>query len=167
MRKHELVLAMAMAAAALVTATAAEANAQEGRAERATYVGPNRAMLSSGLITFGLSYAPAVVVAASSDQSVDHHLYVPVAGPWLDLANRPLCGPGAISCDAETTDKVLLVVDGVFQGIGTVDVLMSFLSPERVTYVTVANHAPARARIRLAPIALGRGAYGVATVGRF
>ena len=43
-------------------------------------------------MTFTLAYVPAVLVAQQSTQSADNHLYVPVVGPWVDLADRPTCG---------------------------------------------------------------------------
>src|SRR6516162_3853198 len=57
-----------------------------------TYTGPNRALISTGLVTFGLAYVPAVIVAGTSSLPADNHLYIPVAGPWLNLADRPACG---------------------------------------------------------------------------
>jgi hypothetical protein len=119
---------------------------------------------SSGLITFGLSYIPALVVAGTSDVSADHHLYVPIVGPWLDLGGRPGCGPGQISCDAETTNKVLLVFDGIFQGIGAITTVAGFLSPERHEVVSAADSD--KPTLHLAPANVASG-YGLAAFGSF
>jgi hypothetical protein len=127
------------------------------------YGGPNRALIGTGLVTFGLSYIPAVVVAGSSTLEADHHLYVPVAGPWLNMANRPLCGPESIACDIETTNKVLLAVDGVFQGIGAVTTLIGFVTPERETILTSAKVGG----VHLTPAKVGRTGYGLAAFGEF
>ncbi|HEX3771354.1 MAG TPA: hypothetical protein VHV30_10835, partial [Polyangiaceae bacterium] len=136
----------AMAASALVATTwTATSHAQEttvvqsnttsapapvAAESRDAYTGPNRRLIGSGLVTFGVSYIPALIVAGTSDVSADHHLYVPIVGPWLDLGDRPECGAGHIGCDTETTNKVLLVVDGLFQGIGAVTTVWGFLTPE-------------------------------------
>jgi hypothetical protein len=128
------------------------------------YMGPNRALIATGLVTFGLAYVPAVIVAGSSTQSYDHHLYVPVVGPWLNLANRPQCGPETIDCDTETTNKVLLGVDGVFQGIGVITTLAGFLTPEPARAVVTAKTKPS---LHVTPAKVGRTGYGVAAFGEF
>lgn len=128
------------------------------------YTGPNRRLIASGLITFGASYIPALIVAGTSDTSADHHLYVPIVGPWLDLGDRPGCGSGHIGCDTETTDKVLLVVDGIFQGIGAVTTVWGFLSPERHEVVKTAE--PEKPSVHVSPTSVGSG-YGVTAFGSF
>ena len=145
-----------------VVATPAAPVAETGRD---AYSGPNRRLIGSGLITFGLSFIPALVVAGTSDISADHHLYVPIVGPWLDLGDRPGCGAGSISCDSETTNKVLLVFDGIFQGIGALTTVAGFLSPERHEVVT-ASEAPGKPTLHLAPANVASG-YGLAAFGSF
>jgi len=134
--------------------------------ERTTgYSGPNRALIGTGLVTFAASYIPAVIVAGESPQPADHHLYVPIAGPWLDLANRPGCGVASVSCDTETTNKVLLAVDGVFQGIGVLTTIAGFLSPEH-DEETVATSAKAdKPTIHVSPAEMGAGGAGLAAFG--
>jgi hypothetical protein len=125
--------------------------------------GPNAPLITTGLGMFGLSYVPALVVGASSSQSADSNLYIPVAGPWLDLANRPACGGrGQPTCAGETTNKVLLGVDGVFQGLGAGMTVVGLLVPTRHTVVTrTSADGPT---IRISPARLGTG-YGVTAVG--
>jgi len=143
------------------TATVAAAPA----AEREAYTGPNRRLIGSGLVTFGLSYIPAVIVAGTSDTSADHHLYVPIVGPWLDLGDRPGCGgAGNIGCDTETTYKVLLVADGLFQSIGAITTVWGFLTPERREVVTTA--AVDKPTVHVTPTSVGTG-YGLAAFGSF
>src|ERR1700722_10885475 len=55
--------------------------------------GPSMAMVESGVVMFGLSYVPAVVVGATSGLSADKSLLVPIAVPWIDLTQRPGCAP--------------------------------------------------------------------------
>jgi hypothetical protein len=136
-----------------------------------TYTGPNRALISTGLVTFGLSYVPAVIVAGTSSNPADNHLFIPVAGPWLDLADRPACGTApieaaasaAIPCDMETTNKVLLGVDGVFQGIGALTTLVGLLSPEHEEEPVLTG----KPTLHITPARMGKGGYGIAAFGNF
>jgi hypothetical protein len=138
--------------------------------EERPYSGPDRRVIGSGLTTFALSYIPAVIVGATSDTSTDHHLFVPVVGPWLDLGNRPGCGPTHIGCDTETTYKVLLVVDGILQDIGVVTAISGLLMPERHEVVQTADGAgkadKADVRVTVSPTSIGTG-YGMAALGSF
>jgi hypothetical protein len=140
--------------------------APPGPEVRSGYAGPNRALLGTGIVTFGVAYVPAVVVAGESSQSVDHHLYVPVVGPWLDLANRPGCGPGSIACDTETTNKVLLATDGIFQGLGVISVVAAFLSPEHERAV-VETGSTDKPTLHVSPAQIGAGGYGLRAFGQF
>lgn len=141
------------------------ASAQTVRRETVTERGgPSHSMLFSGLATFGISYGAAAVVAAESDLSADHRLYVPFAGPWLALSGRGPCGVGAPrSCDAATANKVLIITDGVFQGLGGLLIIESFLNPETRTVTRADATQP---RVRVAPL-LGSNGYGVAAFGNF
>lgn len=126
--------------------------------------GPSRAMLFSGLGTFGISYGAAALVAATSDLDADHRLYVPIAGPWMALSDRGPCGIDAPrTCDAATTNKVLIVTDGVFQALGALLVVEAFLNPETITTHRASAESP---RLRLAPT-FGSNGYGLAAVGKF
>ena len=136
--------------------------------ESRSYAGPNRALLGTGIVTFGLAYIPAVVVAGESNQPADHHMFVPVVGPWLNLGNRPDCGVGNVSCDNETTNKVLIAADGVFQGLGVLAVVGSFLSPEHDQVVTrTASREPEKPSLHFAPAQMGSGGYGLRAFGKF
>ncbi len=135
--------------------------AQAPGAERAATTRPNVPLITTGLVTFGLSYVPAVVVAGESSQSADHNLYIPVAGPWLDIANRPGCGAAGPSCTTETTDKVLIGVDGVFQGVGAVMTVIGLLTPETHTVAAAKADKPS---IHISPAQVGSG-YGLGAVG--
>ena len=148
---------------------AAPASAQQIVEERTVASGPNRSMLYSGIWTLGLSYVPALVVAAESSRHGDKDLYIPVAGPWMDLANRSACPPN-IRCSDETANKVLLVIDGVFQGLGALDIIGAFLMPETRTITTRTN---AKTDFRLAGLSLRlspawfQSGYGISALGSF
>jgi hypothetical protein len=126
--------------------------------------GPSTAMISSGIGTFTLSYLPAVVVGATSGLGADRTLFVPVAGPWMDLTQRSRCGP-IVSCNAEDTDKVLLVTDGVFQAIGAITIVGGFLTTthERRTV----RAADLRPTLRISPARVGGRGYGLMALGSF
>jgi len=121
--------------------------------------GPNAFLFSSGLVTTGLSYTPALVVAVNSDRSEDKYLYAPFVGPWLDLAARD---------DDSKVNRTLLVVDGVFQTIGALQLIASLMfidsgssnvaSSDDGSFVSQATVAPAR---------LAEDGYGLVAVGRF
>ncbi|MFT3772137.1 MAG: hypothetical protein QM820_42570 [Minicystis sp.] len=93
---------------------------------------PNGALIGSGALMLGLSYGGSIVVAAASDRQDDQHLYIPVVGPWMDIANREPCR--GYDCGAnETANKIMLVTDGVFQGVGMLQIVGGFLFPETRT----------------------------------
>ncbi len=91
---------------------------------------PNRPLLVTGVILLGGSYGASAIIAATSNRTADEKLYYPVAGPWMDLNDRN-CDINA--CPNKTLDKVLLVGDGVLQGLGALSVLMSLVIPEKTT----------------------------------
>src|SRR5262249_47346884 len=118
--------------------------------------------IASGLISFGISYGAAVVVAGTSDHQGDHHLYVPVIGPWLDLADRGNCDIDNTKCDSETTNKGLLGLDRLFQGAGVISTVAGVLTPvdHGDTYVS-------DRKVHVTPVSFGKGAPGFAAFGRF
>jgi hypothetical protein len=81
------------------------------------------------------------------------------------MANRGSCDVGNNACNNETTNKVLLGVDGVLQAIGTIEVVWGFLRPEHreVTTVAATRYTPA---ITFTPSSVA-GGYGLAAFARF
>jgi hypothetical protein len=122
------------------------------------------AMVGSGVAIFGLSYIPAVVAGAASNLGADRNLFVPIAGPWIDLTQRPGCT--ASSCNGENTAKVLIVTDGIFQAIGVLTVLGGFLTTAHETK-TVQSTASLHPTLRITPAQLGSGGYGMVALGAF
>jgi hypothetical protein len=123
---------------------------------------PNPYLLGFGLTLWGASYAPSVAVAAASGNSADRSLYVPVVGPWIDLASRSPCtGNG---CSSESTNRALLVTDGTLQGLGTVLTLVSFFSPTHREILTIGDrNGP---RLHIEPAWVGS-SYGVRALAQF
>jgi hypothetical protein len=126
-------------------------------------VRPNRQLLTAGTIAFGLPYTASVVAAAGSERDSDNHLYLPVVGPWLALADRGGCGPSGCD-DAENTARGLLIANGIVQGGGALLVLGSLLVPERRL---PAAPAARTGSVRLTPGMVGRSGYGLAAWGQF
>jgi hypothetical protein len=126
------------------------------------YTGPHRAMIGTGVLTLVVWYVPSAIVASNSRISGDSHLAVPVAGPWLDLADRPQCGAGNISCRTERLNQTMLVLDGLFQAWGVGAVITGLFVTERPR-----PPAPAAATLRISPAQVGPSAYGVAAIGTF
>jgi len=130
--------------------------------------GPSISELSSGIITLGVTYGAAAIVAAESPQSADHRMFIPVVGPWMALFNRPGCG-GATgpSCGMETAYMVLIVADGIGQALGSLTIIDAFLHPEErtVTHSTIAT-APLNPVVHVLPSSVGSG-YGMLAIGAF
>jgi hypothetical protein len=129
---------------------------------------PSVSELSSGVVTLGLTYGAAVIVASESPQPADHRMFVPIVGPWMALSNRPGCG-GATgpSCSTETAYVVLIVADGIGQGLGAITIVGAFLHTEErtVTRSTIAT-APLKPVFHVLPSSVGSG-YGMLAVGTF
>jgi hypothetical protein len=124
--------------------------------------GPDPFLLNSGLIVTGLSYTPALIVAINSDRSEDKYLYAPFVGPWLDLAARE---------DSSKLDNTLLVVDGVFQTIGLVQIVASLMwvdDGDDDDDVGAADAADSSIDVAsVAPARFSEGGYGLMAAGRF
>jgi len=128
--------------------------------------GPNTDLMGIGIVTLALPYFASVAVATSN--TGHDNLYIPVAGPWLDLADRPSCGGGGSShcSDMEPLNKFLLVGDGILQGIGALEVLAGLVSSTPYDKPAHAS-APSGPSIHVAPTRVGRTGYGVGAVGTF
>lgn len=122
------------------------------------YAGPNAYLFSSGLITTGLSYTPALIVAINSDRDEDKYLYAPFVGPWLDLAARD---------GGSKVDTTLLVVDGVFQTIGALQIIGSFIFTGGSATASSASSPSVAQRTVVAPAKVAGEGYGLVAVGTF
>ena len=124
----------------------------------------NARVLTTGAVLFGTSYAASVIVAASaSDENRERgfgRLYIPIAGPWLALGEHSDCPITSPSCDRETTTKLLLVADGLFQAAGILAIADGILEP-----------SSRRVRVRNTTLGIKpsvvKGNPGVAVFGRF
>jgi hypothetical protein len=136
-------------------------------AEQSSYVPPNRLLLGSGLVALVGSYVPSVLVAASNNNSFDDKLFIPVAGPWMNLAQRPGCGGNVqTACGTEGVFKALLIVDGAFQGLGALATVLGLVTPEKRTKTVVTGKVD-KPSVHVTPVGFGHGGYGVAALGNF
>ncbi|WP_437952750.1 hypothetical protein WME98_20075 [Sorangium sp. So ce296] len=136
-------LALLTSAAAVAVATMGfteAAHAQERTRDTVTITDsvPNRGLIWSGVAVLGTTYGISTVVATFSDRPADRALWVPIAGPWIDLGTRGKCG-GDRSCNTEATNKVLLVADGLGQAIGALQILSGFIFPAKRTVTEVGS----------------------------
>lgn len=124
---------------------------------------PNRPLLVGSGTLLVASYVPTAVIGGVSDRSEDRYLFIPVAGPWVDLTQRDCT---ARPCTNEDLNKALIIGSGVLQGIGALGVLSSFFIPERTTRLSTATTTPQK-QFAIAPAQLGRSAYGLSALGTF
>lgn len=123
------------------------------------YTGPNRAMIGTGVLTVLVWYVSGAVIASRSRIDSDSRLFAPIVGPWLDIAGRPACGPGYISCRVETGNQTLLVLDGLFQAWGVGAAIAGVFITERPR--------AAATSLQIAPARIGASGYGVTAIGSF
>ena len=117
---------------------------------------PNRPLLVAGVATFLGAYGTGVVVAAESKLDADKRLYIPVAGMWLDVANRP-----CTSCTTgDTVATISFVAGGVAQVAGLALVGASFVFPEKERKIRRSSS------LEVIPLSLAGGA-GVGAIGTF
>jgi hypothetical protein len=109
----------------------------------------NAPMVTTGALVFAASYGASVVVAATAaNDRANNRLYVPIAGPWLALNDRGPCDTTRSSCDQETTAKVLLIADGVFQAAGIVGVISGMLQPTSHREITSSARRDTKLHVR-------------------
>jgi hypothetical protein len=119
----------------------------------------NAPVFATGALVFAASYGASAIVASTSDHPGAERLYVPVAGPWLALNDWGDCPIENPRCDENTTEKVLLVADGVFQAAGVLTMVTGLLTP---TTRTVYTQRTADTTVKVRPTK-----NGFAVVGRF
>jgi hypothetical protein len=155
------VAAGALAAAVVVGGATASAQEKGVATNGGTWGsgGPQSFLLESGLVTTGLAYTPALIVALESDRSEDKYLFAPFIGPFLDLANRDDANEGA---------RTLLVLDSIFQTLGLLQLIASCVPIEWVRDVGAPDStASSWSQTAVAPARLSEDGYGLVAQGRF
>lgn len=118
---------------------------------------PHRPLLYTGAAMFIASYASTAALTVSRDlrdQDGDPTLYLPVAGPWLHLANS----------NETALNAFLIASSGILQGAGVALSALSLVVPERVPAATIQAGG---VKVNLSAATLGRGAAGLGAVGTF
>ncbi len=131
--------------------------------ERTVEKRPNSTLLSTGAGLFVLSYGGSVISGALSDRDDDKRLFIPVAGPWMNLANRTCAAPTPCG-ENEDVAKAMIVTSGIVQGAGVLLALGSLIVPETTSIRERTKSA--RPGVTVLPMSFGAGA-GIGAVGRF
>jgi hypothetical protein len=114
---------------------------------------PNRPLMITSAAMFLGAYVPTIITAAANQSQTSNNLYIPIAGPWMEIAREPTSG----------ANKALLSLSGIFQGLGTIGMISSFFVPETKTHKW---YLMGNGRFQLSPTA-ARGSYGLSANGRF
>lgn len=125
--KHRIVTcSLAIALVATAIAGARDAQAQQIVVERrpVTLTEPSAALTNAGIVTLALSYGVAAISGGASTYDKDRLLLIPIVGPWIDLANRPA---NDCHCGEEAAARIGLVVDGIFQAIGVIELVAGLI----------------------------------------
>ena len=93
---------------------------------------PNYELIAGGTLLFVSAYGFSAMTASASPVHADENLFIPVVGPWLDLAARPHCDNLRMhpACETEGANKAMLVASGVTQSLGVLLVLGGVLFPK-------------------------------------
>ena len=132
--------------------------------ERSIEKRPNATLLSTGVGLFVLSYGSSVIGGAISDRESDKKLFIPVAGPWMNLADRS-CNASTPCGENEDVAKAMIVTSGVVQGAALLLALGSLVVPE-TTSVRERTKTATAPSVKVLPVSFVAGA-GLGAVGRF
>jgi hypothetical protein len=134
--------------------------------QRTEFIRPNVPLLTAGGLTFLGSYVPSFIVAASSDHDGDKWLYLPVAGPFIDLASRGCDNDIQTgTCGTTAWERGALIASGAVQAVGAAMIVGSFFTPSRKVVTTGAVDKPRL--LQITPVTLGSRAPGLMAVGTF
>jgi hypothetical protein len=136
--------------------------------QRTEYIHPNVPLLTTGGLTFLAAYVPSFVVAATSDHDDDKWLYLPIAGPFVDLATRG-CSNNIQTgtCGTTAWERGALIASGSVQAVGAAMIVGSFFSNTRRLTSTTGEVDNKPRLLSVTPATIGSGAPGVLAVGTF
>ncbi len=126
-----------------LVAVAADVHAEDTVVRREVTVSPSSALVATGTILLALGYGVAAVTAASTTYDKDRFLFIPLAGPWIDLGLRPP------STSDENWARFGLVVDGVAQLAGLVLVVTGLVMRARAPRSVAAFVTPTATGVSL------------------
>jgi hypothetical protein len=135
--------------------------------ERSIEHRPNKTLLSTGAGIFILSYGASVIAAAASSRDADNKLFIPLVGPWMDLADRG-CTLATPCGSSEDVAKAMIITSGIVQSAGVLLALGSLVIPESTTVTdrTTTAKTEKKPTVSVLPVSYAAGA-GVGAVGTF
>ena len=113
-------------------------------------------LITGGALLIG-TYVTTAAVSGANGPVADRDLYIPVVGPWINIADR------SSNRDNNTRDTLLIAGSGVLQGIGAAMLVTSFFVPESVP---AARISAGNVKMQVTPTA-SAGAAGLGAVGTF
>lgn len=120
----------------------------------------DRPLVLSGPFTLDKAYVPPQWVAIESDGRADDNLNTPVASSWLNLPQRDAdCDR---ECGFETKNQSLRIADGIFQGLGPLQVLGSLVLPQRQVLTIASGDGAPTLSFSVMPTKITRGSGFVA-----
>lgn len=149
---------------AVSTTTTTSAVYEENATAEKSKWEPNRPMAIIGSALFLGSYGASVIVGAASGNDSDKKLFIPVAGPWIDMGDRR-CGFGQCGATSDFENS-LLVASGVAQAAGIGLAVASLFVPNSSNESRVAK-TPPKPELHVLPTSVGRAAPGIGAVGTF
>jgi hypothetical protein len=169
MTKLRIPVALAASVIALTYATSSFADDYAPRADTTERTAiehrPNRTLLSTGVGIFVVSYGASAVAGAISDRDTDKNLFIPVVGPWMDLAQRD-CSNADPCANREDINKAMIITSGVVQGASLLMVVGSLLVPETTAITERRTSAKNQPSVTVSPMSFAAGA-GLGAIGRF
>lgn len=89
----------------------------------------NMQAFTTGAVLFLGTWGASAIIADTDNHVGANRLYVPLVGPWLALNDWGHCPVTSPNCDNNTTDKFLLVADGVIQAAGLLTMAEGLIFP--------------------------------------
>ena len=142
----------------------------EGRPIPAGYHLETRArkgLVITGAILLGVPYALSASVASSSTADSDRWLWLPVIGPFADLAargDRCVQSYDLVRCTDDSAERFFLTLDGIVQAAGTAMLVLGLALPQRLLVrddAPFAASSPPRFSWSVAPRSFGRAGAGI------
>ena len=119
---------------------------------------PNKALLITGASLFVSTYVTTAALAGANGGIGDKDLYIPVVGPWINIADRV-----PSTRENNTRDTLLIAGSGVLQGVGAIMAVTSFFVPEKIP---AARIQAGNVKMEVSPQA-GAGMGGLGAIGTF
>jgi hypothetical protein len=122
-------------------------------------------LVLTGAVFMGIPYGASVAAGAVSNIPADKFLYIPVAGPAVDLIVRNTCATEGCKGDVGTV-ALPLALSALAQAGGLAMLITAFTSPGQPPASAFAKAEPPRPHVRVVPSAYAGGA-GLTAFGTF